>query len=177
MTAYLLTWNPERWNWSYLQKSIAEVKTQGSCRDRWGCGATKKIVPGDRVFLMKLGKQPRGIVASGWVTTRVYEDLHWDEMARQRGETTLYIDVRFDTLLDPEIDIFPRAALDSGIYTGMHWEPRASGVTIPGDIAAQLEEDWAQFLKYPTPFRCATIRPEDDRFDEKITLVSDYSVI
>jgi 5-methylcytosine-specific restriction protein A len=151
LATYLLTWNPERWNWSYLQKSIAEVKTQGYCRERWGCGATKKIVPGDRVFLMKLGKQPRGIVASGWVTSRVYEDLHWDETARQRGEMTLYVDVRFDTLLDPEIDVFPRAALDSGIYTGMHWESRASGVTIPDRIAAQLEKDWAQFLKFPIP--------------------------
>ncbi len=149
MTAYLLTWNPARWEWSYLQKSIAEVKTQGYCRERWGCGATKKIAPGDRVFLMKLGKEPRGIVASGWATTRVYEDLHWDETARRRGKTTLYVDVRFDTLLDPAVDIFPRAALNSGLYAGMNWEPRASGAAIPGDIAAQLEQDWAQFLGGP----------------------------
>ena len=153
MTTYLLTWNPERWNWSYLQKSIAEVKTQGYCHERWGCGATKKIMPGDRVFLIKLGEEPRGIVASGWVTTRVYEDLHWDEMASKRGETALYIDVHFDTILDPEIDILPRALLDSGIYTSMHWEPRASGVTIPDHIAAQLEKDWAQFSEIPCPFQ------------------------
>ena len=151
MAAYLLTWNPERWNWSYLQKSIAEVKTQGYCHESWGCGPTKKIMPGDRVFLIKLGAEPRGIVASGWVTTRVYEDLHWDETASQRGETALYIDVHFDTLLDPEIDILPRALLNSGIYTRMHWEPRASGVAIPGDIAAQLEKDWAQFSEIPYP--------------------------
>ncbi len=151
MTTYLLTWNPVRWNWDYLQKSIAEIKTQGFCRERWGCGATKKIVPGDRVLLMKVGKTPRGIVASGWVTSGVYEDLHWDEAARARGKTILCVDVRFDTLLDPAIDIFPRAALDSGMYARMNWEPRASGVTIPGDIAAQLEEDWAQFLKLPIP--------------------------
>ena len=153
MTAYLLTWNPERWNWSYLQKSIVEVKTQGYCRERWGCGATKKIMPGDRVFLMKLGKEPRGIVASGWVTTKVYEDLHWDEMASKRGETALYVDVHFDTLLDPEMDIFPRAWLNSGVYTSMNWEPRASGVTIPDDIAAQLEKDWAQFSEIRCPFQ------------------------
>ncbi len=72
---YLFTWNPTRWDWNYLQ-SIAEVKENGYCTGRWSCGVTKKIKTGDRAFLIKLGEEPRGIVASGWVTSDIYEDKH-----------------------------------------------------------------------------------------------------
>lgn len=129
------------------------VEKRGYFEGRWSCGVTRKILPDDRVFLIKLGAEPRGIVASGWAVSKVYEDRHWDIQARAKGKTALYIDVHFDTILDPEKEIFPRAWLDNGIYAKMHWEPQASGVTIPDDIAEQLERDWAQFLKRPVPLK------------------------
>jgi 5-methylcytosine-specific restriction protein A len=163
MTTYLLTWNPANWDWDRtdLKESIKQIKTQGYCFESWSCGVTKKIVPEDRVFLMKLGKEePRGIAASGWVVSEVYEGAHWNEVARREGRTALYIDVHFDTILDPHKGVFPRALLNGGIYTKMHWEPEASGVTIPSDVAAQLEKDWAQHLKRPVPFS-GTVFPEE----------------
>jgi hypothetical protein len=149
MTTYLLTWNrDERSPWHDLRKNIADLKKKGSWIGRWSTGNTKKIKPGDRVFIIKLGKQkPHGIIASGSAVSDVYDDLHWNEEQRAKGIRALYIKVRFDTLLDPEKDIFPRARLDNGIYTKMKWEPPASGWTIPDDVAAKLEKDWAAFLK------------------------------
>ena len=149
MTTYLFAWNPTRWDWTYLRDSIAEVRENGYCSERWSCGVTKKIRTGDRAFLVKLGDEPRGIVASGWVTSDVYEDGHWDKDKEAKGETALYVDVDWDTLLDPEVEIFPRVWLDSGAYSKMHWEPQASGVRIPDDVAGQLEKDWASFLNRP----------------------------
>ncbi|MEJ5203591.1 MAG: HNH endonuclease [Anaerolineales bacterium] len=96
-----------------------------------------------------MGVEPRGIVASGWVVSEVYEDPHWDEQARVKGKTALYIDVHFDTILDPEKEIFPRAWLGNGIFTKMHWEQQASGVRIPDDVAEHLEREWAKFLGRP----------------------------
>jgi 5-methylcytosine-specific restriction protein A len=152
MATYLLTWNPARWQWEDLEESIKEIERHGYHEYSWSCGVTKKIRPGDRVFLIKLGVEPRGIVASGWAVSEVYRDRHWDRQAR-KGKTALYIDVHFDTILDPDKEIFPRAWLDNGIYKKMHWEPQASGVTIPDEVAEQLERDWAKFLKRPVPFR------------------------
>ena len=46
------------------KKDIETVKKKGSIRDTWSVGITKKINQGDRVFRMKLGEIPRGIIAS-----------------------------------------------------------------------------------------------------------------
>jgi len=146
MATYLFTWNPARWDWTYLQDSIAEVKENGYCSERWSCGVTKKIRTDDRAFLMKLGEEPRGIVASGWIASDIYEDKHWNQDKEAKGKTALYVDLDWDTLLDPDIGIFPRAWLDSGIYAKMRWEPQASGIRILDDVAEQLEKDWAKFL-------------------------------
>ncbi|HET7089019.1 MAG TPA: DUF3883 domain-containing protein [Anaerolineae bacterium] len=152
MATYLLTWNPARWNWVDLHDDIQAIQTHGYFSDSWGSGATRRIVPGDRVFLIKLGKGPRrGLMASGWATSEIYPGEHWDEAARAKGKTAWHVDVDFDTILDPEVDIFPHAWLDHGIYTKMKWEPRASGTIIPADVAAKLEQDWARFLNRSVP--------------------------
>ncbi|MDW8293534.1 MAG: hypothetical protein RML84_10625, partial [Anaerolineae bacterium] len=51
-----------------MKKRIKTVEKQGFCEDSWSCGVTKNIQTGDRVFLLKQGKEPRGIVGSGVVT-------------------------------------------------------------------------------------------------------------
>ena len=146
MAAYLFTWNPLRWEWSELHDDINEVKEKGFCKGRWSSGVTKKIQPGDRAFLMKLGRSPRGICASGWVTSSVLEGRHWNNERNQKGDLSLYVDIDWDTLLNPEEQIFPRELLEGRTYSKMHWEPQASGTTIPDDVAEQLEKDWAKFL-------------------------------
>jgi hypothetical protein len=145
MATYLLTWNPARWPWDNLAEQIAECKREGHVDDSWSCGGTRKIVTGDRVFLMRQGQGKRGIMASGWATSDVWEDRHWDAAKRRQGLTTHHVDVRWDVLLDPD-DVFPRDALRVGIYTRMFWDPLASGTTISDDVAAQLEADWARYI-------------------------------
>lgn len=162
MKTYLFTWNPARWDWTYLHNSIAEIKKKGYCSERWSCGVTKKIQTGDRAFLMKLGKEPRGIVAAGWVTSDFYEDSHWDKDKKAKGKTALYVEIDWDTLLDYEIAIFPREWLDSRIYSKMHWEPQASGVQISDGIAEQLEKDWAKFLNRPITIKDLSLAEEID---------------
>ena len=121
MTTYLFTWNPARWNWTYLQKSIAKVRENGYCSEPWSCGVTKRITSGDRAFLIKLGDKKRGIVASGWVSSNVYQDRHWN--TESKSKTALYVDIDWDTILDPDVNILPRDWLSSGAYLKMHWEP------------------------------------------------------
>ena len=162
MSTYLFTWNPARWDWTYLQQSIAKVKENGYCPERWSCGVTKKIHTGDRAFLIKLGEEPRGIVAAGWVASDVYEDRHWEKDRRAMGRSALYVDVDWDTILDPDADIFARVWLDSGTYSNMHWEPRASGIRIPDDVAEHLEKDWAKFLNRPPVVRETPLEEEVD---------------
>jgi hypothetical protein len=164
VTTYLLTWNPEQWPWKRLQKDILEAEKYGFHADSWSCGVTRKIVQGDRVFLIKLGKEPpRGIMASGLVTSEdVYPGPHWNPAARKEGKSALYIDVDFDTILDPYKKIFPRERLNSSIYSRMNWEPQASGRTISDDVAEQLERDWAHFLNRPLLAKSMPIQAKVD---------------
>jgi 5-methylcytosine-specific restriction protein A len=146
MATYLLTWNPEKWKWSELQESIRILRRNGFWLERWSCGGTKKIRNGDRVFLIKLGKEPRGIVASGTVVREPFEAEHWDNAKRAKGELALYIKAKLDTLLDPAIAMFPYERLMEPGYGGVRWTPQASGVTIPDAVAAVLEADWKAFV-------------------------------
>ena len=147
MATYLLTWNPKKWHWWGDNLEDDFEKDGDMYFGSWSCGKSKNIHPDDRVFLIRLGKEPRGIVASGWADSEVYEGKHWDEELAATGKTTRYIDVRLDTLLDAGSEnIFPRRNLDRGILGRVHWDTQLSGIRIPDDVAAKLEDEWADFL-------------------------------
>lgn len=142
MPSYLLSWNPDRWQWADREANVAELAKRGTIRLRWSCGNNKHIPPGARVFLLKRGKPPRGIVGSGTVIKGSYRDLHWDEArARQRDECN-YVRVEFDALLSPAAEPLPVADLAP---TGI-WKAQSSGVRIPGDLAQLLEVRWDEHL-------------------------------
>ncbi len=75
-------------------------------KDRWSSGNTKRILPGDRLFLIRLGVEPKekGIMASGWATSAPKEGPHWDAERSARGDTALHVDAEFERILDPDVD-------------------------------------------------------------------------
>ncbi len=145
---YLLTWNPAKWPWDDLTECIQEVRTTGHHLDRWSCGRNRKIVEGDRLFLIRQGQEPRGIVGSGWAASGVFDDWHWDEVKRAIGQRAWYVEVDFDVLLDADHEpILRRTQLDHGVLARMHWDSQSSGVLIPEEVAQRLEVVWAQTLR------------------------------
>ena len=48
-------------------------------------------------FLFKLGKQPKGIIGSGYATTEPFIEEHWND----NKKSALYIDIDFEILLNP----------------------------------------------------------------------------
>ncbi len=58
MNTYLLTWNPNIWPWDELEEELAAMRKQGFLNSTWSCGVTKQIKIGDRVFLLRQGKEP-----------------------------------------------------------------------------------------------------------------------
>mgnify|MGYP003755013741 CR=1 FL=1 len=158
MTTYLLSWNPNQWEWVDMQDAIANAAANGFHEMRWSSGVTKKIKPDDRVFLMKLGTEPRGIAASGWAVSHVYQDTHYSNPAKK----ALYINVQFDTILKSDT-VFPiENLIYDPFYQKAHWTPQASGVTIPDDIAEKLEKDWAKFTNQSVPIRKVEYADEID---------------
>ncbi len=143
METYLLTWNPKRWYWEDLQDCIKTVKKEGCYSSNWSCGCNKKIKTGDRLFMIRLGEEPRGIFASGWAESDFYEGEHWNP---ESEKAALYIDIRLDVLLDVEHEpIFPRTQLKS-MFPNMHWDAQSSGTTIRPEVTVKLESEWTRFL-------------------------------
>jgi 5-methylcytosine-specific restriction protein A len=151
MVAYLLVWNPNRWRWSDLPEVVERVGRGEPGVNRWSCGSNKRIVPGDRVFLIRLGREPRGIIGSGKVVEASFKDLHWDPEKARRGRTTRYIHFQFDALLDPDREpILWRDRLKSEApFSSMHWDTRSSGIRIPDEVARELERAWADLVGRP----------------------------
>ncbi len=144
MQTFLLTWNPKKWTWSTLDTDYDRARKQGFLDSRWSCGRSKRIRSGDRIYLLRQGQEPRGIVASGFVTSD--EPFAADHFT-DNGRSALYVDARFDVLLHPDHEaILARASLDSGALADIHWDTQVSGIIIAPDAAAELEELWRSFL-------------------------------
>lgn len=148
MSTYLLTWSPKKWLWKDLSRRISEIKKKGFCVSDWSCGNNKSIAEGDRLFLLRQGEEPRGIVGAGWAESEPYEEIHWREEKARAGRRTMYLTVRWEKLLNPETEsIFPREWLNEGVLSRVNWNTQISGITIRPEAAEVLEERWADFLE------------------------------
>jgi len=64
MRTFLITWSPKRWEWEALAAAATAVREGHSEADRWSCGKRKDIQPGERLILLRQGREPRGIVGA-----------------------------------------------------------------------------------------------------------------
>jgi 5-methylcytosine-specific restriction enzyme A len=159
VSTYLLTWNPKKVPWDDLEECVEVIDEQGHLDGDWSCEATNKIEEGDRVYLMRLGDERRGIVASGWVRAHdggtvlpwsdVYEGEHWNEQAE--SDTTWYVDIRFDAMLGRErtLPLSRLERLNDGLSRSVKrqfWTPQKSGIRIRNEVAPKLENEWKRFL-------------------------------
>ncbi len=157
---WLLSWNPSKWTWENLAVDRAATMNGEKAGNRWRCGSTEPR-EGDRVFLMRTGTSPKGIVAVGKVTRAPYEAAHWDERRAEAGETTRFIDVAFDAVRDAMTDpIVTLEDLESQ-EPGQEWNPQSSGIEIKSKSARTLERLWKALpaLDDPTPVIVKPARP------------------
>lgn len=145
MATILLTWNPTRYPWPELPAMAQRTRAGEVLPFSWSCGQSKRIRPGDRVFLLRQSVAPRGIVASGQATGVPYPVPHWIPELAAAGRTTMCVEIALDVLLDPASEpILPREMLDGPQFSPMHWNTQMSGVRIPNEVAAELERAWAR---------------------------------
>lgn len=147
MATYLLTWNPVRWLWRDLAAAARTRQAGKAVSKAWSSGNNKAIRRGDRVFLLKQGVPPRGVIASGWAASDVFEDTHWDPDKRKKKIPGRFVEVRFEVLLNParqaplEVQRFTR-----GVLSDIHWATQASGIRIPDRAAVALDRAWKEHL-------------------------------
>jgi 5-methylcytosine-specific restriction protein A len=149
MPTFLLTWKQEHWPWPNVAEAAQLTGNGSPYRDRWSCGHTKRIRQGDRVFLLKQGNEPRGIVASGWVfSDEPYLASHWDAERASRGEQALGVDVEFDRVLLPVPgQPLPPSLLTVRPLADVNWNTQSSGIEIEAAAAEGLERLWHDHLE------------------------------
>lgn len=154
---WLLSWNPSRWTWDTLAADRATTISGEKAGNRWRCSSSKPR-EGDRVFLIRTGSPPKGIVAIGKVTRAPYEAEHWEQARADAGETTRFVDVAFDSVRDATSDqIVPLEQLQSR-EPGQEWNPQSSGIDIKAKAARTLERLW----KALPPIVSGATPPGDD---------------
>ena len=147
MTAFLLIWSPRKWPWPELPDICAEVARRQALSlpmpvaDSWGCGFSRGLVPGDRVFIHRVAQEPKGLFASGWVTRAPYEV---PDPQRKRGYR-LVIDFTYDWLVDAYHEVvITREELRSHPFSVQSWDAQSSGNLIKPMVEGPLEKLWAQ---------------------------------
>ena len=156
MKTFLFAWNPKKWIWTTLDQSIEQIENTGIVKEKWRVVAHTKISPGDRAFLIRLGKYPKGIMASGFVASTPFLSPHWS------GENKLVhrVMIDFEVILNGDNEpLLELDVLNTGNLSKVNWTPQASGVEINPEITAELEAVWFDFLttkdKGYKPFRSA----------------------
>ncbi|GIG30215.1 hypothetical protein [Cellulomonas marina] len=97
MRTFLLTYNPRRWQvpadeWDALRSGTGRGETVPG---DWSTGQRRDVDPGDRLFLLRQGSEPRGIVAAGWATSVPERAVLFDGTG-----STHYVDLEWEVVLD-----------------------------------------------------------------------------
>jgi hypothetical protein len=140
MKAYLFGWNPLKFAWEDLDKDIRKLKLTGKLTDNWSVASHKTIKPGDRAYIVRLGLEPKGIFASGYIASEPY-------LASRKGRIYHRIDIALDVLLNPDEErILGFDILKTGDLALQTWAPQASGISIKPQLVDELEGVWQDFL-------------------------------
>ena len=137
MSLYLLSWNPKNFSTGgegsdtgVLDYKLGEVV-------RWSCHS-KQVLEGDTVFLIKLGKGSRGIIAKGIVTKPSYLDECWKDATKKRT----YIDFRLNEIRhNCSEGLVPQVLLQKACPE-QQWSPQSSGISIKTEYEKTVDDLW-----------------------------------
>jgi 5-methylcytosine-specific restriction protein A len=163
MSTYLFVWNPKVWKWIHLEQSIEQLNKTGSVTEAWSCSSYKKVRPGDRAFLMRVGKSPKGIIASATIISNpFFSDFRSGE---DKAVPRMRVMLDFDILLNAEKEpILTLDILKQGKLSSQNWLPQASGISIRPELVDELEAVWFDFVNTQkirhNPFTTPTIEEQ-----------------
>lgn len=159
---FVLTWNPENWEWPETELSFAIDRTAAGelVADRWSVGARRYgIAPGDRAVLLRQHSE-RGLVASGTFTTDIFMDDHWDGS----GRPAAYADLEWDVVVrsDDRLHVEELTAR----FPSVTWNRmQGSGVHVPDDVAEDVLQLWYDHLD-ATPIKSPDEPHSGSRYTE-----------
>ena len=134
----LLSWKPEVSVWDY-EKVYSEIQNGKKVKTTgWRTRALQEVKIGMEVFIMKLGEEPKGIIAHGHVVKGLYLE-----------NETYYVDIEFDSIqnANDEKEIISLAELKNK-FKSKTWDSQgdAVGSYIDETILLELKEMWSKLI-------------------------------
>ena len=134
----LLSWKPEVSVWDY-EKVYSEIQNSKKVKTTgWRTRTLQEVKIGMEVFIMKLGEEPKGIIAHGHVVKGPYLE-----------NETYYVDIEFDSIqnADDEKEIISLAELKNK-FKSKTWDSQgdAVGSYIDETILPELKEMWNKLI-------------------------------
>ena len=144
---FLLNWNPSAWK-ELTEEEIESWQDKTSNGEKvgdltWSTGSRKSgISIGDIVFLLRQGKDRRGLLAKGVAVSEIFEDDHWDGSGRLAN----YIAWEAEEVLSVNRRL-PTETLIA-LNTGTDWNRlQGSGVKLPDEDAAIIINKWRKWYR------------------------------
>lgn len=135
--AFVITWNKKKWPDEKLKALIDDYHAGRREVERWKFASPNLCFIGDRVVLLRIGSEPRGLLGSG----RIHSSPMQEPDTADPKKLAWYVDVEFDCLSESPDEVFlhrSRCEVVLGIDP-TKWPKFASGEPYPGDVE-KLEE-------------------------------------
>ena len=133
MSAYLLTFNPKHFS-NNPEKTLTYAVGD---KDTWTC-YSKQPKLGDTVYLMRVGVDPKGIIAKGTVTKESFLQDHWADATKQISTIEFTVDEFRPTCAQ---GLLPLMLLNLAI-TDYNWCRQRSGLEIGEAEHSKLQQLW-----------------------------------
>ncbi len=134
--AWLLAWNPKNYDWenenekSSFETMLRTVKNGGGFHVSWRC-ASSKTKCGDHVFFVRVGAEPKGIFASGYIIADSFVE-----------DGTRYAEVLITKAIDFKTNEIISLQILNQQFPDQQWSPQGSGIAIKPEAAKWLIESW-----------------------------------
>ena len=141
MNTIILFWNPGIS--SYTLERLREDLSNYAHVSNWSVWEHDKAHKGDRFFMVRCGKGKTGICMSGRFSSEPYLDEDWSG----KGREVYYMDLRADTVIDPDLLPVLSTEVLSKKIPSFDWNGGHSGRVLPAKEAKKLEKLWKKFLE------------------------------
>jgi hypothetical protein len=133
---FLFTWRPtETYPHADIRRLLDELEANGSLLERWRCASYRMVRDGDRAYVYKQGKPPRGIFAAGTIVGPAEE-----RRVARPNETRFVVPIEFEAFVDPSEHFLVSNDDLLQVSAPTPWNTRRSGVPLEPEVARGIED-------------------------------------
>lgn len=130
-STYILTWNPNKFDWREYEEMVGIVKDGIGLETDWSC-RSKNLRKGDRFILLMQGMGIKnGVVGFGKILTSTYE-LPFTEFGDK------FVDIRFERMWNYKTDKYVRTDVLKSMFPEQCFVPQFSGIKVKSSILPVL---------------------------------------